>query len=102
MAQYLFDVQQKNRLEQKGLLRRFSINCYGQQHSLEEMREEKAQKYKELKNQRNSKEFESWFLRYVPFEDQMEKEDNKLKTENKKLKKQTKKHKLKRENKKYY
>ena len=100
MAQYLFDVQQKNRLEQKGLLRRFSINCYGQQHSLEEMREEKAQKYKELKNQRNSKEFESWFLRYVPFEDQMEKEDNKLKTENKKLKKQTRKHKPKRENKK--
>lgn len=100
MAQYLFDVQQKNRLEQKGLLRRFSINCYGEQHTLEEMREEKAQKYKELKNKRNSKEFESWFLRYVPFEDQMEKEDNKLKTENKNLKKQTKKHKPKRENKK--
>jgi hypothetical protein len=53
-----------------------------------------------LKNQRNSKEFESWFLRYVPFEDQMEKEDKKLKTENKKLRKQTKKHKPKRENKK--
>ncbi len=100
MAQYLFDVQQKNRLQQKGLLKRFSINCYGQQHTLEEMREEKAQKYKELKNQRNSKEFESWFLRYVPFEENMEKEDKKLKTENKKLKKQTKKHKPKRENKK--
>jgi hypothetical protein len=100
MAQYLFDVQQKNRLEQKGLLRRFSINCYGKQDTLEEMREEKAQKYKELKNQRNSKEFESWFLRYVPFEDQMEKEDTQLKTENKKLKNQTKKHKPKRENKK--
>jgi sugar-specific transcriptional regulator TrmB len=64
------------------------------------MREEKAQKYKELKNQRNSKEFESWFLRYVPFEDQMEKEDQKLISENKKLKKQTKKYKPKRENKK--
>ena len=100
MAQYLFDVQQKNRLQQKGLLRRFSINCYGQQHTLEEMREEKAQKYKELKNQRNSKEFESWFLRYVPFEENMEKEEKKLKKENKKLKKQTKKHKPKRENKK--
>ena len=100
MAQYLFDVQQKNRLEQKGLLRRFSINCYGEQQSLEEMREEKAQKYKELKNQRNSKEFQSWFLRYVPFEKEMEKEDEKLISENKKLKKQTKKHKPKRENKK--
>jgi hypothetical protein len=64
------------------------------------MREEKAQKYKELKNQRNSKEFQSWFLRYVPFEENMEKEDKKLKTENKKLKKQTKKYKPMRENKK--
>jgi hypothetical protein len=97
MAQYLFDVQQKNRLQQKGLLKRFSINCYGQQNTLEELREEKAKKYKELKNQRNSKEFESWFLRYVPFEDDMEKQDKKLKTENKKLKKQTQKRKPKRE-----
>jgi len=89
MAQYLFNVQQKNRLEQKGLLKRFSINCYGTQHTLEEMREEKASKYKELKNQRNSKEYESWFLRYVPFEDKMDKEQKKLAKDNKKLKNKT-------------
>ena len=35
MSKYLFDVQQKNRLEQKGLLRRFSITCYGHQESVE-------------------------------------------------------------------
>ena len=77
MAQYLFDVQQKNRLQQKGLLKRFSINCYGKQDTLEEMRTTKAEKYKELKNQRNSKEYESWFLRYVPFEEKMAKEERK-------------------------
>ena len=49
MAEFLFKVQQKNRLEQKGLLKRFSINCYGKQLTIEKIREEKAEKYKELK-----------------------------------------------------
>lgn len=71
MAKFLFDVQQKNRLQQKGLLKRFSITCYGHQESVEEMRAEKAEKYKELKDKRNSAEFEEWFLSYVP--DQIEK-----------------------------
>lgn len=92
MAQYLFDVQQKNRLEQKGLLKRFSINCYGKQETLEDMRNTKAEKYKELKNKRNSLEYESWFLRYIPFEVKMEKEEIKeMKNTNKKLKKETRK-----------
>ena len=82
MAQYLFDVQQKNRLEQKGLLRRFSINCYGKQETLEEMRNTKSEKYKELKNKRNTKEYESWFLRYVPFEENESKKENKNRKEN--------------------
>lgn len=77
MAQYLFDVQQKNRLEQKGLLKRFSINCYGKQETLEDMRNTKAEKYKELKGNRKSLEYESWFLRYIPFEVNMEKRERK-------------------------
>lgn len=68
MAQYLFNVQQKNRLEQKGVLKRFSVNCYGKQLTLEEIKNEKAEKFKELKEKRNTKEYEEWFLRYVPFE----------------------------------
>ena len=68
MSQYLFTVQQKNRLAQKGLLRRFSINCYGDQPTLETMRAEKSAKYEELKDKRNTKEFDMWFLRYVPRE----------------------------------
>ena len=68
MSEYLFKVQEKNRLKQHGLLRRFSINCYGKQSTIERMREEKAEKFKELKNNRNSKEWEWWFLRYIPEE----------------------------------
>jgi hypothetical protein len=66
MSQFLFEVQQKNRLAQKGLLKRFSINCYGHQESVEEMRAHKSEKYKEFKNNRNSKEFKEWFLNYKP------------------------------------
>jgi hypothetical protein len=66
MSKFLFDVQQKNRLQQKGLLRRFSVTCYGHQESVEEMRAHKAEKYKELKDSKNTKEFEEWFLNYKP------------------------------------
>jgi len=66
MAKFLFDIQQKNRLEQKGLLKRFSIICYGHQESVEEMRAEKAHKFKELKDKRGTREFEEWFLNYRP------------------------------------
>ena len=66
MSEYLFRVQAKNRLEQRGLLKRFSINCYGEQHTLEDMRAFKAKKFKELKNKRNTREFKEIFLRYVP------------------------------------
>lgn len=68
MAKFLFDVQQKNRLEQKGLLRRFSITCYGHQESVEEMRADKAKKYREIKNSGDKKELEEWFLNYKPDE----------------------------------
>jgi hypothetical protein len=66
MSKFLFDVQQKNRLAQKGLLKRFSITCYGHQESVEEMRSEKAAKYKELKKSNNTKEMEEWILNYKP------------------------------------
>jgi hypothetical protein len=66
MSKFLFDVQEKNRLEQKGLLKRFSINCMGHQETVEEMRAEKAEKFNELKTKKNSEEYEEWFLRYRP------------------------------------
>lgn len=66
MAKFLFDVEQKNRLEQRGLLKRFSIECYGKQETLEEMRAEKAKKFKELMGDKKSKEYQMWFLKYNP------------------------------------
>ena len=68
MSQFLFQVQQQNRLQQKGLLRRFSINCYGHQQTLEEMRAERAEKFKEFKQnkKKHEAEYDEWFLRYRP------------------------------------
>ena len=68
MSEYLFDVQQKNRLAQKGLLKRFTIDCYGEQMTMEKMRAEKSDKYKELKKSKGKKEYEWYFLRYIPHE----------------------------------
>jgi Mg-chelatase subunit ChlI len=83
MSQFLFDVQQENRLKQSGLLKRFSINCYGHQETVEEMRAEKSEKHKELKGKRDDPEFEEWFLRYRP--------SDKMNVENKPIQKKDKK-----------
>ncbi len=69
MANFLFKIQQKNRLAQKGVLKRFTINCYGTQATKESMRAAKGAKFEELKDKRESKEFEAWFLNYKPSED---------------------------------
>jgi hypothetical protein len=92
MSKFLFDVQQKNRLAQKGLLRRFSITCYGHQDSVEEIKAEKAEKYKEFKLSNDKKQFEEWFLNYKPDEMKSAKEGKKITKKHKKSKKrQTKK-----------
>jgi hypothetical protein len=83
MSTYLFEVEQKNKLEQKGLLKRFSLDCYGKQPTMEEMREEKARKYTELngsKNPADKKEFERWFFKYSPVNDSKRKGKNNNKT----------------------
>ena len=95
MAEYLFKVQQYNRLSQKGLLKRFSISCYGKQLTLEGIREEKAKKFKELSNKRNGKEWEYHFLKYDP-----SKKDEKKMKKGKKRKTQRKTKKRKRKRKK--
>ena len=66
MAKFLFDVQQENRLEQKGMLKRFSIDCVGKQATLDDMRVEKSEKFKELADQRGTREYDMWFLKYNP------------------------------------
>ena len=66
MSQFLFDVEQKNRLAQKGLLKRFSMTCYGNQPTLESIRADKAKKFEELKNKRDSDAYQRLFLKYHP------------------------------------
>lgn len=86
MAAFLFEVQRKNRLSQKGVLKRFPINCYGEQHTLDSIRKEKADMYEKLKNQRDSKEYESWFLNYKPLSDNSPKKTKKNNNKHKKTK----------------
>lgn len=69
IAEYLFKVQLNNRLQQKGLLKRFSVTCYGKQKTLEDMREEKSKIYSQVKDNlisRSSKLYSTNFFRYIP------------------------------------
>lgn len=68
MSKFLFEVEQHNLLSQKGLLKRFSLRCYGDQPTLESIRSEKADMFRKLKKKRNSAEWDSWFLKYTPGE----------------------------------
>ena len=49
MSQFLFKVQEKNRLKQKGLLRRFSMNCYGKTRNYGRNARRKIQKIYRIK-----------------------------------------------------
>ena len=66
MAAFLFEVQQQNRLKQTGLLKRFSITCYGHQPTREDMRAQKAHMYRQLKRRPGTREYQEWFLNYTP------------------------------------
>ena len=80
MSQFLFDLEQKNRLSQKGLLKRFSMTCYGSQPTLESMRAEKAEQFKLLKQKRNSYEYQRLFLKYHPTRETVSKKTRKKRT----------------------
>jgi hypothetical protein len=97
MSKYLFEVQEKNRLQQKGLLKRFSINCMGHQETVEEMRAAKTDKFAELKNKKKDPEYEEWFLRYRPLDTkELNNDKDKTKSTRKNGSKKTKKTKKKR------
>lgn len=69
MSDFLFRVQEKNKLSQKGVLRRFTMKCYGKQETIRDIREKRAKKYKELKKKDkiiDEKEFTRLFFRYSP------------------------------------
>ena len=92
-AQMLFDIQKENRLSQRGILKRFSIICYGHQSTIEEARGVKAEKFNELRDKKGSKEYEMWFLNYKPCaaknNNNITKHSNKTKSKRKTKKKKT-------------
>ena len=95
MANFLFNMEKNNRLEQKGLLKRFSIDCYGHQPTMEEIRSKKLNKFKELKDKRGTVEYDTWFLKYVysdgKFQGNKNNKNNKTKKKSTKKKKDKKK-----------
>jgi hypothetical protein len=64
LSSTLFKVQQENRLTQKDILKRFTIQCYGVQPTLQSAREERVHLYETLDH--DSTEFKRVFFKYVP------------------------------------
>jgi hypothetical protein len=72
ITQLLFDLMHKKNNFNKGLYRRFNINCYGRQLMMTDIRGQKTEKFNELKHYKfNStpkdyEKYEEWFLNYKP------------------------------------
>lgn len=82
MSEFLFRVQERNRLAQKGVLKRFTMTCYGNQQTLRDIRALKNKKHRELRKtlkkvrgtkavperslEQIHKEYQEWFLKYIP------------------------------------
>ena len=67
ISAFLINVLENNKLDESGIFKRYSLDCIGKQPTLKSMRSEKADKFRELKNNRTSSEYEMWFLNYSPF-----------------------------------
>jgi hypothetical protein len=68
MAKFLFELEQKNRLSQRGLLKRFVPKCMGVQETMESIRAKKSTKFNELRNKQGTRDYEEVFLKYTPGE----------------------------------
>ena len=66
MSKYLFELEQRNRLSQRGLLKRFGPKCIGKQETMENIRAKKTTRFLELKKTKGSGEYEKYFLKYSP------------------------------------
>jgi hypothetical protein len=85
LTDYLYKKQIKNIRNNKGLYKRYTLDCYGVQETIETMRAKKAEMYKKIK--KRSKEFNEWFLRYIPHQEEYKKNFLNKKNLNKKNKK---------------
>ena len=66
MSQFLFEIQEHNKLSQKGLLKRFVTDCQGHEETREEIRQHLNSKYNELRKDKTSNEYQKYFLKYYP------------------------------------
>ena len=71
MSQYLFDIEQENRLEQTGVLKRFTVDCLGKQKTLNDIFVIKNQKYKDLgriynRTAAQQADYDKFFFKYSP------------------------------------
>jgi hypothetical protein len=89
MCHYLFQIQNRYACRSTTSLKRFSLPCYGTQHTLESLRSIKLAKYLELykyKNKPNHEKYEEymrWFLKYIPLKDADTMSASKTKTRSK-------------------
>jgi hypothetical protein len=93
MAKYLFEVEQKSRLSQRGLLKRFVPKCIGVQETMESIRAKKSTKFDELRGKRGTREYDEVFLKYIPGDkDKKDKKssDDKIDTSEKEVSKKKK------------
>lgn len=63
LCQYLINIQ---KLQQKGILKRFTLNCIGTQKTQRDVFIEKDKLYKKYKNRKNTQIFKETFFRYSP------------------------------------
>ena len=69
MTQYLHELQMKNRLNKKGILKRFSSDCYGHQDTIEEIKMNRELLFKEMTRKGVKKSdliYQKYFLKYTP------------------------------------
>lgn len=93
IANIIYDINEKN--FGKGIFKEIPVDCYGEMHTLQKILEEKTDQFKKLKNKRNSKEYELWFLKYDPIEENKLKSKKKYKSKHKSRSKTFKKSKKK-------
>lgn len=66
MSNYLLNVQNENKLSQTGLLKRFTINCYGKEDTLQDKYGKKYELREMLGKNRFKPEYQKFFLNYMP------------------------------------
>lgn len=63
-AEMLNSIYLKNRSSRKGILRNYTVNCIGEQETLEDILSRKTEIYKNIK--KGDSKYDRYFLRYIP------------------------------------